>query len=118
MIEEINQNAVDLTPEMQKKKEKLEAYQIKQMQLYFRVDPERHEKNKLDKLSRYSVNPYTGQPIIVERNVKQVSKPDLSEKRISHIEKSRRRDPTWTREDLRIYLEKFFIYRRDFVRIQ
>ena len=31
-----------------------------QQQNYFKVDPLRHTKNKLDKLSRLSVNPYTG----------------------------------------------------------
>ena len=42
------------------------------VQNFFRVDPDRHRKNKLDKLSRLPYNVYTAKPIVVERNVRQV----------------------------------------------
>lgn len=73
----------------------------------FRVDPERHNKNKLDKLSRISFNIYTEQPIMVERHVKQVP----------HSHELHRKVAVWTLEQLRVFLEKFFVYRRDFERI-
>lgn len=83
------------------------AQSLQQCQTFFRVDPERHTKNKLDKLSRVSYNVYTGQPIYIEKYVKQVPQ----------VVEYCRRSEVWTLEQIRLFLEKFFIYRRDFVRI-
>ena len=44
-----------------------------QQQNYFKVDPNRHSKNKLEKLSKLSINPYTGQIIQKELHVRTVS---------------------------------------------
>ena len=76
---------------------------------YFKVDPDRHNKNKLEKLSRLNINPYTGHPILVERHVRRVS---------TKFEPPKRRSEVWTLEQIRTFLEKFFVYpRRNFMRI-
>lgn len=60
-------------------------------------------------MSRYNINPYTGYPIVVERHVRRVSE---------KFEPPQRRSEVWTLEQLRTFLEKFFVYpRRNFVRI-
>ena len=76
-------------------------------QCFYRVDPDRHRKNKLDKLSRIPFNVYTGLHSFIERPVKQVA----------HMVEAVHTSEVWTLEQLRIFLEKFFIYKRDFMRI-
>lgn len=71
----------------------------------FTVDPNRYDKNRIDSIPKVRVNPYTGQAIIHEISTRQAKCPLA------------RREAIWSYQDLRMYLEKFFVYQRDFKRI-
>lgn len=69
----------------------------------FKVDPLRYDKNKLDFLPPMQINKYLGLPIRIETVRKQLFGPV--------------RSACWTPDDLRVFLEKYFVYQRDFKRI-
>ena len=40
------------------------------------LDPDRHKKNGVDKLTEHAINIYTGQPIIRELHVREIYNPE------------------------------------------
>jgi len=69
----------------------------------FIVDPFRYEKNRLDFIPPMTINNYLGKPVMIETVRKPLFGPVKS--------------TCWTVDDLRVFLEKYFVYQRDFKRI-
>ncbi len=62
----------------------------------FKVDPLRYDKNKLDFLPLMQINKYLGEPILIDSVRKPLCGPV--------------RSASWTLVDLRVFLEKYFVY--------
>jgi hypothetical protein len=79
---------------------------------YFNVNPRRYSINKAHHLPPLIFNPYTSSPISRHLHCRHITPTHF----LKTFELQGKRD-RWTTEDVRIFLEKFFIYGCEFRRI-